>query len=112
MGTERRPRRPISEYSNESLRRRDPHVPVQFRTQGVGLLRRAVAADLAEHGAVLADRHILWRGWQEHLRVAQPAGFGSDPRGTRPGVERTSSWANRRRAVRHAAPERNPGAYP
>ena len=37
-----------------SVRRRDPHLPVQLRAQGLGVLRRADAAALAEHRAVLA----------------------------------------------------------
>ena len=57
-----------------SLRRRNPHLSVQFRAQGLGVVRRAAAAAVAEHRAVLAARHHLWRRRQDHLRAAQPAG--------------------------------------
>ncbi len=54
-----------------SIRRRDPHVRLQFRAHRLGALQRPAAADLAEHRSVLAARHDLWRRRQVDLRAAR-----------------------------------------
>ena len=51
---------------------------VQFRPHGLGDVRRPAAADLAEHRAVLAARHHLWRRRQVDLRAARHAGQRAD----------------------------------
>ena len=56
--------RPSREGTSDgrSIRRRDSHLPVQLRAEGLGVLRRAAAAAFAEHGALLAARHhVRWR---------------------------------------------------
>src|SRR5262249_7744903 len=56
------------------VRRRDPHLPVHLLARRLGAVRRAAPAALAEHCAVLAARHDLWRQRQEHLRAARLTG--------------------------------------
>ena len=78
------PPRPRTRTHGRSLRRRDPHLPVQLRAQGLGLLRRPAAAALAEHRAVLAAGHDLRRERQVELRAARPPGQGADAPGPGP----------------------------
>src|SRR5579863_7946733 len=56
-----------------ALRWGDTHVRRQFRTGGLDVLRRAVAAHIGIRNAVQPDRHDLRRGWPEHVRVTRPA---------------------------------------
>ena len=83
-----------------SVRRRNPHLSVQLRPQGVGVLQRAAAAAVAEHGAVLAARHDLWRRRQVDLRAAEPAGQRAAASGPGPGPFSSTTLDSRAEAKR------------
>ena len=81
-----------------SVCRRDPDLSVQLRAQGLGVVRRPVAAAVAEHRAVLAARNDLRRRRQVELRAARPAGARADA--SRPGTGPVASRPRRDRRQR------------
>ncbi len=62
------------------------HLSFQLRTEGLGLVRWAVAAAFAEHGALLAAGHDLRRGWQVNLRLPDLQGRAPMHPGQGPGL--------------------------
>ena len=52
--------------------------PFNFAPKGLGVVRRAVAAAVAEYGALLAAWNHVRRGWQVEFRLARPAGKCAD----------------------------------
>ena len=89
--------RPKERSHGRPVRRRDPHLPVQLRAQGLGVVRRPAPAALAEHGAVLAARHDLRRRRQVELRAAGPPGPRADA--PRPGAGSVPARPRRDRRV-------------
>ena len=93
-------RAPPRRRHGRSLRRRDPHLPVQLRAQGLGVVRRAAPAALAEHRALLAARHHVRRQRQVELRAARPAGPRADAPRPGPGPEPPRPRRDRRQPRR------------
>ena len=54
-------------HHGNTFRRASSDLRVQFRSQGLGVLPRSAHAAVAEHGAVLAAGHDLWRRRQVEL---------------------------------------------
>ena len=107
-------RRPARTTMADPVRRRDPHLPVQLRPQGLGVVQRPAAAALAEHGAVLAARHHLRRRRQVDLRAARPAGQRADAPGLGqgPGLSLHDLGEIGRQRDGDPARERDPGRTP